>query len=300
MAAIYLKNTEMFSPTVLYESDPVGFVGGLQIGAHSICNAPAVAELDKQTLQSSQACRFLRDGNVWSLRDLRATELLAWEVDRRPVEWEDMETALVALASMMLTSCVELLRSRFGRWTCGSCWGQPAASWMVGRRTPFPSPSKVLTSHRHTWPCGPGMVMRRQAKVANRSILGVPHVENTGHRGWLLIDHSAMSVWPTHDRASAWTLWDPGRCTGMNVIPFSSQNLTSRIIRRVSLNDLVPPSFMMYDTTTALSHIRRTTRDLSWGRKPVTAISTASMISNRLMCWVACWCSPAVAGGICE
>ena len=62
MVAIYLKNIEMFSPTVLYESAPVGFVasnwGRPQIGAHSICNAPAVAELDKQTLQSYQECRF--------------------------------------------------------------------------------------------------------------------------------------------------------------------------------------------------------------------------------------------------
>ena len=63
----------------------------------------------------------------------------------------------------MLTSGVELLRSPTGCETCGSCWGQPAASWMVGRRTPFPSRTTVLTSHRRIWPSGPEMVMRRQA-----------------------------------------------------------------------------------------------------------------------------------------
>ena len=76
---------------------------------------------------------------------------------------EDSETALIAPASMMLTSGVELLRSPTGCETCGSCWGQPAASWMVGRRTPFPSRTTVLTSHRRIWPSGPEMVMRRQA-----------------------------------------------------------------------------------------------------------------------------------------
>ena len=84
---------------------------------------------------------------------------------------------------------------------------------------------------------------------------------------------STVRVWPTRDRASAWTLRDPGRCTGTNVIPFWSQNLRSWMIRRVSLNYLVLPSLVMYDTTTALSYIRRTTRDLSWGRKPVTVRS---------------------------
>ena len=63
----------------------------------------------------------------------------------------------------MLTSGVELLRSLTGCETCGSCWGQPAASWMVGRRTPFPSRTTVLTSHGRIWPSSPKMVMPRQA-----------------------------------------------------------------------------------------------------------------------------------------
>ena len=61
----------------------------------------------------------------------------------------------------------------------------------------------------------------------------------------------------------------------------------SRIVRRVTLNDLVPPSLLMYKTTMALSHIRRTTRDLSWGRNWVTLRNTA-FISNRFICWLAC------------
>ena len=76
---------------------------------------------------------------------------------------EDSETTLIATASMMLTSGVELLRSTTGCETCGYCWGQPAAYWMVGRRKPFPSGTTVLTSHRRIWPSGPEMVMRRQA-----------------------------------------------------------------------------------------------------------------------------------------
>ena len=60
--AIYIKNFEVFSPTVLYKSAPVGFIAAnrvwSQIGAHEFCCEPAVTELDKQTLQSSQACRF--------------------------------------------------------------------------------------------------------------------------------------------------------------------------------------------------------------------------------------------------
>ena len=125
------------------------------------------------------------------------------------------------------------------------------------------------------------------AKVANRSITGVPHAENTGWRSWPLMAHSVARVWPTRDRASAWMLRDPGRWTGTSLMPFRSQNFKSPIVRRVSLNDLVPPSLLMYETTTVLSHIRGTTLDLSWGRNRVTLRNTAS-ISNRFICWLAC------------
>ena len=73
----------------------------------------------------------------------------------------------------------------------------------------------------------------------------------------------------------------------MSLMSFRLQNLRRRIVRQVSLNDLVPPSLMMYDTTMALSYIRHSTRDLSWGKNPATPGSTAS-ISNILMCWFAC------------
>ena len=72
------------------------------------------------------------------------------------------------------------------------------------------------------------------------------------------------------ERASAWMLREPGRWTGMSLMSFRLQNLRRWIVRQVSLNDLVPPSLMMYDTTTALSYIRHSTRDLSWGKNPAT------------------------------
>ena len=77
--AIYLKNIEVFSPTVLYESALVGFIaanrGWSQIGAHAFCYAPAVTEVDKQTLKVARRVD-LRVGNVLSWRDLLAAELL--------------------------------------------------------------------------------------------------------------------------------------------------------------------------------------------------------------------------------
>ena len=88
-------------------------------------------------------------------------------------------------------------------------------------------------------------------------------------------------------RASAWMLCEPGRWTGMSLMSYRLQNSRRRIVRQVSLNDLVLPSLMMYDTTMALSYIRHSTRDLSWGKNPATPGSTAS-ISNILMCWFAC------------
>ena len=120
-------------------------------------------------------------------------------------------------------------------------------------------------------------------KVANRAITGVPHEENTG---W--INHPFFQKGLAHMRESicldvAWT-W---RWTGTSLMSFRLQNLRRRIVRQVSLNGLVPPSLMMYDTTTALSHIRHTTRDLCWGRDTATLRSTAS-IFNRLMCWLVC------------
>ena len=66
----------------------------------------------------------------------------------------------------------------------GSCWGPPAASWTVGRHTPLPSMTTGLTSHQGTWPSGSGMVMGSFlfTKAVERSIVGVPHLENTWSR----------------------------------------------------------------------------------------------------------------------
>ena len=98
--------------------------------------------------------------------------------------------------------------------------------------------------------------------------------------------HSITRLCPSRNRVSSWMLQDPRRCTGTSRIPFQSQNLRNRIARQFSLNDLVPPSLLMYDMTTVFSHIRHTNQNFSWGRNPVTLRYTAS-ISNRFMCWLA-------------
>ena len=104
----------------------------------------------------------LRAG-VWSRPDLRVTELPQWEVDTVPMVWEDIETARIALTSMMLTSVMELPRSLTGCETSRPYSVQLVASWTVERHTPFPSRTTELTWHRHIWSSGPGMRMRRQA-----------------------------------------------------------------------------------------------------------------------------------------
>ena len=115
------------------------------------------------------------------------------------------------------------------------------------------------------------LTSRLLANVANISICGSPHLANTGRRLSMAIVHSLVSVWPTLDRESAWMLRTPGRWTGTNVIALLSHHLSSRMVICIKVCDLVPPSFLMYVTVTALSHISRTTRYLRWGRKSLTA-----------------------------
>ena len=115
------------------------------------------------------------------------------------------------------------------------------------------------------------LTSRLLAIVANKSICGSPHLANAGRRLSMAIVHSVVSVWPTLDRESTWMLRTPGRWTGTNVISLLSHYLSSRMVICIKVCDLVPPSFLMYATVTALSHISRTTRYLRWGRKSLTA-----------------------------
>ena len=85
------------------------------------------------------------------------------EAHPQPVELVVTETLRAGPASTMLTASLVLPRWPWGCGTPGSYWGPPAASWMVGRRTLFPSLTTGPTSHRHIWPSGSGMVMHRRA-----------------------------------------------------------------------------------------------------------------------------------------
>ena len=137
-------------------------------------------------------------------------------------------------------------------------------SWMVGRRTE--GPSALGSGYGDT-----NLTSRLLANVTNISICGSPHLANTGRKLSMAIVHSVVSVWPTLDRESAWMLRTPGRWMGTNVIAMLSHHLSSRMVICIKVCDLVPPSFLMYATVTALSHISRTTRYLRWGRKSLTA-----------------------------
>ena len=93
----------------------------------------------------------------------------------------------------------------------------------------------------------------------------------------LVIDSPWPSSTPWSESGRLWTgnppwiLHTPGRWTGTNVIALLSHHLSSRMVFCIKVCDLVPPSFLMYATVTALSDISRTTRDLRWGRKSLTA-----------------------------
>ena len=217
----------------------------------------------------------LRVGNVLSWRDLWAFKLLVWEVDSLPLEREDTKTAWVAPASMMLPSGAELPKSLTDHQDRES-WVQPVAFWMMGGCTPFPSHSTGMAStylapRSRNGDAKTGSFLFAKSQT-DRSLV-FPMRKTLDEE----TTHSVRRVWPTCERAFAWMLREPGRWTGMSLMSFWLQNLRSRIIRQVSLNDLVPPSLIMYDTTTALSHIRHTTWDLCWGRDTATLRSTASI-----------------------
>ena len=133
---------------------------------------------------------------------------------------------------------------------------------------------------------GDANLMRRLlAKVTYRSTCGSPHLANTGRGCSMAIIHSVFSVWPTLDSESAWMLLTPGRWTGTSFIAKWSHHFSRRIVTCMRVKDRVPHSVLMYATVTALSHIKRTTRDLRWsqGRKALTVLMT-TCISRTFMC----------------
>ena len=136
---------------------------------------------------------------------------------------------------------------------------------------------------------GDANLMRRLlANVVNRLTWTSPHLANTGRRRSMTIVHSVFSVWPTLDSESAWTLCTPDRWTETSFITLRSHHFSRRIVSCMRVKDWVPPSFLMYATVTALSHIKQTTWHLRWERNAVTALETA-FISRMLMChdlWV--------------
>ena len=71
--------------------------------------------------------------------------------------------------------------------------------------------------------------------------------------------------------------------TEISIIRFRSQNFSNLIVNRVNLNDLVPLSCLIYNTTVALSHIKRTTLLCRWFRNALTAHKTA--LSLRVLMW---------------
>ena len=181
------------------------------------------------------------------------------------------------LGTMMLPVAVERSKSPPLLVTKRSSAVLEGPSWMAERRTEGPSPCpRAWTWHLSTPPWGADTAIRTWqsrllANVANKLICGSPHLANTGRRLTMAIVHSVVSVWPTLDRESAWMLCTPGRWTGTSVIALLSHHLSSRMVICIKVCDLMPPSFLMYATVTALSHINRTTRDLRWGRKSLTA-----------------------------
>ena len=85
-----------------------------------------------------------------------------------PVALGIPETSGALLASMMLTVSVVLWEWQTGRGTSVFCSRPQAASWMVGRHTPFPFPSTELTWRPRIWPSCPGMVMKISVASCSR------------------------------------------------------------------------------------------------------------------------------------
>ena len=226
----------------------------------------------------------LRVVNVLSWRDLWAFKLLVWEVDALPLEREDTKTAWVAPASMMLPSGAELPKSLTDHQDRES-WVQPVAFWMVGGCTPFPSHSTGMAStylapRSRNGDAKTGSFLFAKSQTDRSLVFPMRRTldEET--------TYSVRRVWPTCERAFAWMLLEPGRWTGMSLMSFWLQKLRSRIIRQVSLNDLVPPSLIMYDTNHGVvahqAHYMRLVLRQGHG------YTQEHCLHLILMCWLAC------------
>ena len=89
--------------------------------------------------------------------------------------------------------------------------------WWEGVHCSHPWPQDqhridVLGRQVREWWCIDGQLLVRKSgeKIEHQC----PHLENTRSRSRRLIAYSVARVCPTRDRASAWTLRDPGRYTG--------------------------------------------------------------------------------------
>ena len=176
---------------------------------------------------------------------------------------------------MILPSGAELPKSLTDHGNYGSCWVD-SCIWMVGGYTPFLSQTMDLAWHR----C-------------------IDDLCSPWGKHWMktlpILSEWSGSHAREHLRGCCANL--EGELAWDCMMSFRLQNLRW-IIRWVSLNDLVPPYLMMYDTTMALSHIRHTTRDqveagtlLLSGALPPSLIDwwaglptawTTSLVSNAL------------------
>ena len=124
------------------------------------------------------------------------------------------------------------------------------------------------------------------AKVRNRLITGVPHVENTGWRSRLLMAHSVTRVCNTRDRV-AWMLQHPGRWTGSLALAWCLSGHQTWGAKS-ACGSLSTIWSRLVDVKHNHSVVAHQVQYLGSGRNLVTPRSTAS-IPNRLMCWLACW-----------
>ena len=275
------KHVPSFRPTERHESWPMGFIHLLwrlpKAPWHHVGSFPGMTLHSQDGPESFHACRF--DGRKWRVSVTSSPVQTSCVSRSRPSTnrgiWSSWARSINS-GNHDAAGCSWAIKITFtpGDWAifC-STWGTILNGGKAYRRPLSLSHSMDMASVHSALGSGYGdtnLTSRLLANVANKSIRGSPHLANTGLRLSMAIVHSVVSVWPTLDRESAWMLCTPGRWTGTNVIALRLHHLSSRMVICIKVCDLVPPSFLMCATVTALSHINRTTRDLRWGRKSLT------------------------------
>ena len=276
------KHVPSFRPTERHESWPMGFIHLLwrfpKAPWHHVGSFPGMTLCSQDGPESFNACRF--DGRKWRV----SVTLSAIQTSFVSRSWPSMNSRIGSSWERSINcgnqdsaghSCAIKITFTPGDWTifC-STWGTILNGGNAHRRPISLSQGMDMASVYSALGSGyddTNLTSRLLANVPNKSIRGSPHLANTGRRLSMAIVHSLVSIWPTLDRESAWMLCTPGRWTGTNVIALLSHHLSSRMVICIKVCEFVPPSFLMYATVTALSHINRTTRDLRWGMKSFTA-----------------------------